>query len=166
MSERKPLYRSPGQPGRRGFEDLECYKLALHVSVAVQGFIKELPPEERYDMAVQVRRSSKSVTANIAEGYDRFHYLDSLYKYSIARGELNETLSHVINAKVLGYIEQPMFEELYALIRETEQTLNGYMAYVQRQRAGSKEYGDKSMRENEMNYSVNDAMDDPGNTNQ
>ncbi|HQV93418.1 MAG TPA: four helix bundle protein [Anaerolineales bacterium] len=120
MSERKPLYLSPGQPGRRGFEDLECYKLALHVIVAVKGFINSLPPEEKYDMAVQIRRSSKSVTANLAEGYGRFHYLDSLYKYSIARGELNETLSHVINAKVLDYIEQPLFESLYALIRETE----------------------------------------------
>ena len=99
---------------------MECYKLALHVIVAVKGFINSLPPEEKYDMAVQIRRSSKSVTANLAEGYGRFHYLDSLYKYSIARGELNETLSHVINAKVLDYIEQPLFESLYALIRETE----------------------------------------------
>ena len=112
MIERKSLYQSPGQPGRRGFEDLECYKLALHVIVGVQDLIKSLPPEEKFDLAVQIRRSSKSVAANIAEGYGRYHYLDSLYKYSIARGELNETLSHVINAKVLGYIDQTMFEPL------------------------------------------------------
>jgi four helix bundle protein len=152
LSERKSLYQSPGQPGRRGFEDLECYKLALHVIVGVQDLIKSLPPEEKFDLAVQIRRSSKSVAANIAEGYGRYHYLDSLYKYSIARGELNETLSHVINAKVLGYIDQTMFEPLYLLIRETEQTLNGYMAYVQRQRAGAKEYGDKALHEDTVEY--------------
>ena len=152
MSERKSLYQSPGQPGRRGFEDLECYKQALHVIVGVQDLIKSLPPEEKFDLAVQIRRSSKSVAANIAEGYGRYHYLDSLYKYSIARGELNETLSHVINAKVLGYIDQTMFEPLYLLIRETEQTLNGYMAYVQRQRAGAKEYGDKALHEDTVEY--------------
>lgn len=156
MTERKPLNQSPGQPGRRGFEDLECYKLALHVVVSIQEMVKRLPPEEKFDLAAQIRRSSKSVTANIAEGYGRYHYLDSLYKYSVARGELNETLSHVINANVLGYIDQAMFESLYALIRETEQTLNGYMAYVQRQRAGSKEYGDKAVREDAVEYLVND----------
>jgi four helix bundle protein len=156
LSERKSLYQSPGQPGRRGFEDLECYKLALHVVVGVQTLIKSLPPEEKFDLAVQIRRSSKSVTANIAEGYGRYHYLDSLYKYSIARGELNETLSHVINAKVLGYIDQTMFEPLYSLIREAEQTLNGYMSYVQRQRAGSNEYGDKAIREDSAEYTLSD----------
>ena len=167
MSERKSLYQSPGQPGRRGFEDLECYKLALHVIVGVQELIKTLPPEEKYDLTVQIRRSSKSVTANIAEGYGRYHYLDSLYKYSIARGELNETLSHIINAKILGYIEQGMFESLYVLIRETEQTLNGYMAYVQRQRTGMKEYGDKAFREADANYIVNENVDEhQGNENE
>jgi four helix bundle protein len=156
VTERKPLYQSPGQPGRRGFEDLECYKLALRVVVGIQEMVRRLPPEEKFDLAAQIRRSSKSVTANIAEGYGRYHYLDSLYKYSIARGELNETLSHVINANVLGYIDQAMFASLYALIRETEQTLNGYMAYVQRQRAGSKEYGDKAIREDIVEYLAND----------
>jgi len=116
-----------------------------------------LPPEEKIDLAVQVRRSSKSVTANIAEGYGRYHYLDSLYKYSIARGELNETLSHVLNARILSYIDQTMLESLYSLIRETEQTLNGYMAYVQRQRTGSKEYGDKKISEDQAVYNTRSA---------
>ncbi|RPH55353.1 MAG: four helix bundle protein [Chloroflexi bacterium] len=110
-------------------------------------FSKSLPPEEKFDLFAQIRRSSKSVTANIAEGYGRYHYLDSLRAYSIARGELNETLSHLINAKILNYLAQPAFEELYALIRKTEQMLNGYMAYVRRQRAGSQEFGEKAVRE-------------------
>ena len=152
MTERKPLYESPGQPGKRGFEDLECYKLALNVIVDVYKMVSMLPPEEKFDLSAQVRRSSKSATANIAEGYGRYHYLDSLYKYSIARGELNETLSHVINARILDYIDQSRFESLYSLIRETEQTLNGYMFYVRRQRAGSKEYGDKKISEDQPLY--------------
>ncbi|HEX2995249.1 MAG TPA: four helix bundle protein, partial [Anaerolineales bacterium] len=87
-----------------------------------------------------------------AEGYGRYHYLDSLHYYSIARGELNETLSHLINAKVLSYIEQLEFEELYKLIRQTEQALNGFMAYVRRLRAGSQEYGDKKIHEDQADY--------------
>jgi len=154
VAERKPLYQSPGQPGRRGFEDLECYKLALYVIAGVYKMVKSLPPQEKFDLVVQVRRSLKSVTSNIAEGYGRYHYLDSLYKYSIARGELNETLSHIINAKILEYIDQERFVSLYSLIRETEQTLNGFIAYVRQQRTGSKEYGDKKISEEQAEYNV------------
>jgi four helix bundle protein len=152
MSEKKPLYISPGQPGKRGFEDLECYQLALEVMSNVHTFSQTLPPNEKYDLYAQIRRSSKSVTANICEGYGRYHYLDSLHYYSIARGELNETLAHLINAKVLNYIEQPEFDELYQLIRQTEQALNGFMAYIRRQRAGSREYGDKKLHADQADY--------------
>ena len=138
MSEKKPLYESPGEKGKRGFEDLECYQLALEVMAKVHAFSKTLPADEKYDLYAQVRRASKGVTANIAEAYGRYHYLDSLHYYSIARGELNETLAHLINAQVLKYIKQPDFESLYKLIRQTEKALNGFMTYIRRQRAGSR----------------------------
>jgi len=138
-------YDSPGTPGKSGFEDLECYKLALAVMSSVHQFAKTLPPEERYDLAIQIRRSSKAIAANIAEGYGRYHYLDSLRMYSIARGEINETLAHLINARILSYIEQQKFETIYALIRKAEVTLNGYMNYVRKRQNGHKEYGDRFM---------------------
>jgi four helix bundle protein len=152
MTERKALYVSPGEKGKRGFEDLECFQLALEVMTKVHEFSKSLPAEEKYDLFSQIRRSSKSVTANIAEGYGRYHYLDSMKHYAIARGELNETLAHLINAKVLNYLDQKTFDELYKLIRETEQTLNGYMTYVRRQRSGSQEFGDKAIHEETAEY--------------
>jgi len=95
-------YRSPGEQGKRGFEDLECYQLALDVIVNSYQLAKSVPAEDKYDLAPQVRQSSKSVTSNIAEGYGRYHYLDSLKFYSNARGSLDETLSHFIEARVGG----------------------------------------------------------------
>ena len=154
MVEKKPLYVSPGEKGKRGFEDLECYQLALQVMAKIHAFSKTLPPDEKYDLYVQIRRSSKGVTGNIGEAYGRYHYLDSLHYYSIARGELNETLAHLINARVLEYIDQTTFEPLYSLIRQTEQTLNGYMAYIRRQRAGSQEYGNKKLGEEPADYEI------------
>src|SRR5688572_7333373 len=139
VSENKPSYESPGEKGKRGFEDLECYQLALEVMARIHAFSKTLPTDEKYDLYAQIRRSSKNITGNIAEAYGRYHYLDSLHYYSIARGELNEALSRLIEARVLGYIDQANFQSLYKLIRQTEQTLNGYMSYVRRQRAGSQE---------------------------
>lgn len=154
MVEKKPLYISPGEKGKRGFEDLECYQLALEVLVKIHAFSKTLPPDEKYDLYAQIRRSAKGVTGNIGEAYGRYHYLDSLRYYSIARGELNETLAHLINAHVLDYIDQPTFDALYKLIRQAEQALNGFMAYVRRQRAGSQEFGNKKIHEDLADYEV------------
>lgn len=159
MSERKQLYVSPGMPGKRGFEDLDCYKLALDVMADVHTIAKSLPPEEKYDLVAQMRRSSKSVTANLAEGYGRYHYLDSLRCYAIARGELNETLAHLINAHALGYVDRENFEPLYKLIRETEQSLNGFMSYIRRQRAGSQEFGNKAVRDEPVEDHVIEPTD-------
>ena len=154
MSEKKPLYESPGENGKRGFEDLECYQLALEVMVRIHAFSKALPPDEKYDLYAQIRRASKGVTGNVGEAYGRYHYLDSLHYYSIARGELNETLAYLINARVLEYINQPDFDFLYKLIRQTEQALNGFMTYVRRQRAGSQEYGAKRIGDGQTHYDV------------
>jgi len=159
MSEKTPLYVSPGEKGKRGFEDLECYQLALEVMAKIHAFSKTLPSDEKFDLYAQIRRSAKGVTGNIGEGYGRYHYLDSLRFYSIARGELNETLARLIDAKVLDYIKQPEFEALYKLIRQAEQTLNGYMSYVRRQRTGSQEYGDKGIREDAADYDSSEEDD-------
>jgi four helix bundle protein len=120
----------------------------------IHAFSKNLPSDEKYDLYAQIRRSAKGITGNIGEAYGRYHYLDSLHYYSIARGELNETLAHLIDAKVLNYIDQAEFESLYNLIREAEQALNGFMSYVRRQRVGSKEYGDQKIYEAQAEYDI------------
>lgn len=66
MTERKALYQSPGEKGKRGFEDLECYRLALEVMARIHAFSKTLPPDEKYDLYAQTRCSAKGVTGNIA----------------------------------------------------------------------------------------------------
>lgn len=154
MPERDKLYVSPGELKKRGFEDLECYEKALELMARVHELTRQFPADEKYDLVSQIRRSSKSVAANIAEGYGRYHYLDSLHSYSIARGELNETLGHLINARVLGYVDEPQFQELYRLGRAAEQLLNGYMAYVRRRREGAQEYGDRSIRDDSAEYTL------------
>lgn len=159
MAERKPLYQPPGEKGKRGFEDLEAYQMALEVMARIHAFSETLPSKEKFDLYSQIRRSAKGVTGNIAEAYGRYHYLDSLRFYSIARGELNETLSRLIEARVLEYIKQPEFEELYKLIRQTEQALNGFMTYIRRQRAGAQEYGDKSVGEEVAEYEIGEDVD-------
>jgi len=132
-----------GETKSRGFEDLKVWQLARRLMTECHKIADVLPSKERYDLAPQIRRSSKSVMANIAEGYGRYHYLDSLRFYYYARGSLNETINHLITADDLAYVNKAHYQELYDLGRETERALNGYINYVQRQRTGSQTYGDR-----------------------
>ena len=159
----KAEYSSSGETGKKGFEDLDCYKLALDLMVNAHKIAKIFPVEEKYDLVQQLRRASKSVPANIAEGYGRYHYLETLRFYSIARGSLNETLNHFITAQLLGYIDQKYLDKLSELVRDVERTLNGLMNYVQRQRKGSDLYGDKRVKEDiSADYSFEEYLEPDG----
>lgn len=50
VSERKSLYEAPGEKGKRGFEDLECYQPALEVMAKIHAFSKTLPSDEKFDL--------------------------------------------------------------------------------------------------------------------
>lgn len=128
--------------GERGFEDLECYQLALQVLREAYRVARLLPPEERYNLADQLRRSALSAVLNIAEGYGRYHYLDSLRFYYVARGSLEETLSGFIVCKELGYTSDDLTRQR-ELCHQALRSLNGYIRYVRRQQQGRQEYGDR-----------------------
>jgi four helix bundle protein len=132
-----------GEEVNKGFEDLKAWQLARCLMIDCHEVANTLPPIERYDLAPQIRRSSKSVMANIAEGYGRYHYLDSLRFYYIARGSLDETISHIITAHDLHYTNDPRHQKLCDLGREAERTLNGYINYVWKQKQGHAHYGDR-----------------------
>ncbi len=132
-----------GELAEKGFEDLRAWQLARQLMIECHKLADALPAKEQYDLSPQIRRSSKSVMANIAEGYGRYHYVDCLRFYYIARGSLTETINHIITAHDLAYINDARFEELYGLGRETERTLNGYIGYVRSLKRGSDVYGER-----------------------
>ena len=138
-----------GELAWKGFEDLKAWQLAREFMIECHRLASKLPAQERYDLAPQIRRSSKSVMANIAEGYGRYHYLESLRFYYIARGSLDETINHVIVAHDLAYIDETRFVELQDLGRRAERTLNGYINYVRKLETGRDTYGGKYIRSSE-----------------
>jgi four helix bundle protein len=117
----------------RTFEDLECWKacraLRLFVSDKV---IPVLPKEERFGLASQLLRSARSTTANIAEGYGRFHYLDNAKFCSNSRGSCWEVLDHLITANDEGMISDELLATGRELVNIAVKLLNGYMNYLKR----------------------------------
>jgi four helix bundle protein len=55
----------------------------------------KLPEAEKYNLTNQIIRSSRSVTANIAEGFGRYHFQENIQFCRQARGSLVETLDHL-----------------------------------------------------------------------
>ncbi len=132
-----------GEEVNKGFEDLKAWQLARQLMIGCHELANRLPAIERHDLVSQIRRSSKSVMANIAEGYGRYHYLDSLRFFYYARGSLTETISHIITAHDLKYTNAEQHQALYDLGREAERTLNGYINFTWKQQQGRNHYGER-----------------------
>ena len=90
----------------QGYKDLECYKQARELRIFISTLAKTFPPEEKFLLSAQIIRSSRSVTANIAEGYGRFTYTDTRNFFIIARGSVTETMEHLCTAFDEKYINQ------------------------------------------------------------
>lgn len=146
--------------GERGFEGLEVWQKARALMVAIhKQMVPLLPPEEKWDLAQQIRRSSKSVMANIAEGYGRYYYQDNVRFCYNARGSLDETISHLVTALDLGYVPQAMYDQLRALADEVRRMLNGYIAFLKRRRRGESEPGSQlTVHEVRVAYTTDDSL--------
>lgn len=94
--------------------------------------MRALPREEKFRLGDQVLRSARSITANIAEGYGRFHYLDNSKFCSMARGSCYETLDHLITAQDEGMLTAEMLLVGREKFEHTKRLLNGYMRYLKR----------------------------------
>lgn len=115
------------------FEDLECWKACRDLRLFVaKEILAILPKEERYRLGDQILRAARSTTANVAEGYGRFHYLDNSKFCSNARGSVCEVLDHLITACDEGLIPSTLLDQARALVSRANQLLNGYMAYLKR----------------------------------
>ena len=117
----------------RTFEDLECWKACRELRIFVaRNLCKALPKDERYRLGDQILRAARSTTANIAEGYGRFHYLDNAKFCSYARGSCCETVDHMITANDEELISQDLLEQGRAIAARAVALLNGYISYLRR----------------------------------
>ncbi len=117
------------------FEDLGCWKEARNLRLFVKtSIISNIPNEEKYSLISQIRRSSRSVGNNIAEGYGRYNFQENIQFCRIARGSLFETLDHAIIALDEGYITQEIFDDLKDIHSKALLILNGYIKYLKNQK--------------------------------
>jgi four helix bundle protein len=125
-----------------GLQRLQAWRKAKDFAVEVyRHAIPGLPDEERWGLANQMRRSAQSIPANVAEGYGRYYYQETVRFCYIARGSLEETLSHIMLATELGYLPTDISNELIKHGDEVGKLINGYIEYLKRSRQGENEPG-------------------------
>jgi four helix bundle protein len=97
----------------RHFRELDVYKNALAAGLRVFELTKGFPVDERFSLTDQIRRSSRSVCANLAEAWRKRRYVAAFVsKLSDAEAEASETQVHLEMAHLIGYISEENFRSL------------------------------------------------------
>ena len=111
----------------RGFEDLEVFRRAYRLSLEVHNRSLEFPRIEQWALADQIRRASKSVCANLAEGFGRQAWSKSEFRrfLMMATGSADEMQVWTLYARDLGYIDAEMAAQWQREYREIARMLQG-----------------------------------------
>lgn len=108
----------------RGYKDLIVYQKAFELSKQVFFMTKNFPKEELYSLTDQIRRSSRSIGANITESWPKRRYLKSFVaKLVDSQAEACETLHWLDVALDLEYVDIETHEKLSQLCSEIQKML-------------------------------------------
>jgi len=110
----------------KGYKDLKVYQLAYRLAIELFEITKTFPKEERYSLTDQIRRSSRSIAANIAEAWKKRLYPKMfISKIVDAAGEAGETEVWLDFAKDTGYLIKEKYDELVSGYDEVNRMLYG-----------------------------------------
>ena len=120
----------------QGLESLEIWRKAVDFAVDIcQNVIPLFPQEEKWALASQLRRAVQSIPANIAEGYGRYNFQESIHFCYIARGSMAETKTYLVLAFRLGYIQESTYNKYLNQLNELGMMTHGYITHLRKEKA-------------------------------
>ena len=122
------------QQNIKHFTDLDTWKVNHELVLEMYKTTKDFPKDEKFGLTEQVRRVSSSITANIAEGWGRYHFADKIKFYYHARGSNVEVQNFLILSQDLGYIDKPQIESLKKKVFQGFKVINGLIRATEKQR--------------------------------
>ena len=114
----------------RTFEDLDVWKVCRDLRRQIAEIARGFPHEEKYRLANQLIRASRSVTANLAERYGRFHYAENVQFARQARGSLYEIMDHLTVAQEERLISDDTFTSIREAVLRAVLVVNGFIRYL------------------------------------
>jgi four helix bundle protein len=113
-------------------EDLDVYRKLCQLHLEVCDLSHEWPTEERYELGSQVRRSSNSSPAQLAEKNDDRHVRNKIEGVNRSRGEAGETVHHLYMATLKQYLDKKTFLNYRERYQECVRMLNGLERTLER----------------------------------
>jgi four helix bundle protein len=129
-------------------EDLEVYQKLCGLHLEVCDLSHAWPLEERYELGSQVRRSSNSSPAQLAEKNDDRHVRNKIEGVNRSRGEAAETVHHLFMARQKRYITTEVHDSFRARYKECIRMLNGLEKTLERK-----------LPERERRWAVSDPLE-------
>ena len=111
----------------RDFHKLTVWQKAHQLALAVYDATRRFPSDELYGLTSQSRRAAASIAANIAEGCGRTGKGDFGRFLQIAAGSASELEYHLLLARDLGYLPEPVYRRLADNVCEVKQMLMSFM---------------------------------------
>ena len=105
-------------------EDLKVYQKLCQLHLEICELANHWPSEEKYELGGQVRRSSNSAPANLAEKHSDRHIRNKIEGVNRARGESLETIHHLYIAKLKSYIDDKIYNNFRNRYLECVRMLN------------------------------------------
>jgi four helix bundle protein len=115
----------------RRFEDLKAWQEARKLAQMVFAICKTNSKE--FSLTDQIKRSVISVMANTAEGFGRYSIKDAKQFYTLSRGSLAETQSHLYVFKDMGLLEAEDFDKIYVQATYVNKLINGLITNALKQ---------------------------------
>ena len=122
-------------------KDLEIYKIAFDTAMKIYELSKKFPKEETYSLTDQIRRSSRSVCANLAEAWRKRRY-DAAFRAKLndSEAEAAETQTWIEFAVKCNYLDVEQGRELYG---SYNQILSGLVNMIRNPSPRLMQYSDK-----------------------
>jgi four helix bundle protein len=122
----------------QSFRDLRIWQEAHKLLLEIYYITKKLPKEELYILTSQLKRSTLSIMANIAESQGRYGYQDKIQLLIIARGSIEETRSHLSAAYGLNYINKNTFNHLDEQYQNLARGVNSFISSIRHKKQNQK----------------------------
>ncbi len=113
---------------------MDTWKKSHKYVLGIYNITRKLPKEEIYGITSQLRRAASSISANIAEGFNRYHYNDKARFYYNARGSLSETQNFLFLSRDLSFLSESEFKHSFNQSEEINKLINGLIRSIERQK--------------------------------
>jgi four helix bundle protein len=107
------------------FTDLKTWQQAHVLVLQIYKESERFPSKEAYSLTDQMRRSSVSISSNIAEGFSRKGVKEKIQFYYLAKGSITELQNQLLIARDVGYLDKEIFKVIAEQSVLVHKLLNG-----------------------------------------